>query len=251
MKNKYLLSINDLSVFLGEKNILNNLNLNIMPGEVHIIMGPNGVGKSTLARILAGDKDKYSLLSGSVFFDGDDLISLSPTDISLKGLFLSFQNPIEIPGVTNFHFFKSFINCKRKSLKLPPIENDVFLKDLKKYSSLLGIKDDLLNRSVNTDFSGGEKKKNEILQMLLLNPKLSILDEIDSGLDIDSLRSVFDAIKNFKNKESSLLIITHYSRIINYIDIDYVHIMYNGSIIKTGNKDLVNKIDETGYLNYI
>lgn len=249
MNNKKLLSISNLCVSLGEKNIINKLNLDIFFGEVHVIMGPNGVGKSTLARILAGEYVKYNI-SGSVYFDDKNLFSLSQSDISLNGLFLSFQNPVEIPGVSNIHFFKSFLNYKRKYNNIEPIDSEDFLKEVKYYMNLLDIKEELLNRFVNVDFSGGEKKKNEILQLLLLKPKLAILDEIDSGLDVDALNNVFKCLKSFSTQDNSLLIITHYGRILNYIDVDFVHIMYNGSIVKTGDKRLLDEIDESGYFPY-
>lgn len=249
MIKKKLLSVSDLVVSLGNKKIINNFNLSISPGETHVIMGPNGVGKSTLARLLAGKFDNYEL-SGSVFFDGYDLRLLSQTEISLKGLFLSFQQPVEISGVSNIHFLKSFINCKRKYSNLDPIETGEFLSIVKLHMQKLNMKEDLLNRSVNVDFSGGEKKKNEMLQMLLLNPKLVILDEIDSGLDVDALKDVFKCINSFRTNENSVLMITHYGRILNYIDVNFTHIMYNGSIVETGGKELLEKVDKSGYFPY-
>lgn len=244
-----LLSINDLCVSLENKSIINNLNLNINSGEVHIIMGPNGAGKSTLARVLAGEYVNYNI-SGSILFDFKDLLSLSVSEISLYGMFLSFQNPIEIQGVSNVQFFKSFLNFRRKHFNMDPIDNEEFLLEVKSHMKSLNMKDELLHRDVNYDFSGGEKKKNEILQLLLLNPKLSILDEVDSGLDVDSLKNVFMAINNLKSKDNSILIITHYSRISEYIDIDFVHIMNNGSLVKTGKKDLLHEINTHGYFNF-
>jgi Fe-S cluster assembly ATP-binding protein len=249
MINKKLLSIFDLCVSFGGKFVINKLKLNVSFGETHVIMGPNGVGKSTLARVLAGDYYNYNT-SGSVFFFEKDLFSLSQSDIALNGLFLSFQNPIEIPGVSNFEFFKSFLNYKRKYNNIPPIENADFLDEVRSYMSSLDMKEELLNRYVNVDFSGGEKKKNEILQMLLLKPKLAILDEIDSGLDIDALTNVFKCIKSYRSIDNSLIIITHYSRIVNYIDIDFVHVMNNGTIVKTGGKDLIYEIDKNGYSSF-
>lgn len=249
MINKQLLCVSDLSISLGEKNIINELKLNINAGEVHVVVGPNGVGKSTLARVLSGCYNGYKI-SGSLFFDNCDLLSLSQSEVALRGLFLSFQTPVEIPGVTNMHFFKSFLNIKRKYLGLDPIENDDFLLEVKSYMKQLNMREDLLSRFVNVDFSGGEKKKNEILQMMLLKPKLVILDEIDSGLDVDSLRDVFDCLKIFHNTDNAILIITHYGRILNYIDVDFVHVMCNGTIVKTGGKDLLNEIDQSGYIGY-
>lgn len=246
---KKLLCISDLSVFLNEKLIINKFNLSILPGEVHVIMGPNGVGKSTLARVLAGGYTDYKV-SGSISFNEHDLLSLSGSDISIYGLFLSFQNPVDIPGVSNMHFFKSFLNCKRKHHNLEPIETADFLSEVKSYMTSLNMKEELLNRSVNVDFSGGEKKKNEILQMLMLKPHLAILDEIDSGLDIDSLKNVFRCINLFRNKFNSILIITHYCKVSDYIDVDFVHIMCNGTIVKTGGRELFYDIDNMGYAPY-
>lgn len=249
MNIRNLLSISGLNVFLKEKKIINDLNLKILPGETHVIVGPNGVGKSTLAKILAGNFSLYKIF-GSIEFDGVDLLSLSVSDIALKGLFLSFQTPLEIPGVSNIDFFKAFLNNKRKKEKLDPIDNVDFLNKVSLFSSKLGIDDSLLKRSVNVDFSGGEKKKNEILQMLLLEPIFIVLDEIDSGLDIDSLKRVFEAITFFKDVKKSFLIITHYCRIVNYIDIDFVHVMYNGTFVKSGNKNLLYDVDKYGYSIY-
>lgn len=246
---KSLLNISNLSVSLNNKNIIDKFNLNIMPGEVHVVMGPNGVGKSTLSRVLAGDFISYNI-SGNIMFDGYDLFSLSQNEIALRGMFLSFQNPIDIPGVSNIHFFKSFLNCKRKYYNMPPIEHSDFLSDVNFYMNALGMKNELLYRSVNFDFSGGEKKKNEILQMLLLKPIFSILDEIDSGVDIDSLKLVFNCINSFKNKTNAFLIITHYCRIIDYIPIDFVHVINNGTIVKTGDSSLLYDIDKYGYTPY-
>lgn len=249
MNNNFILEISNLFVSLDDKKIINDLDLIISPGEVHVIMGPNGVGKSTLARFLAGDYINY-VFSGSVMFDGSDLFKLSKNEIALKGLFLSFQNPVDIPGVSNLDFFKSFLNYKRKFLGLEPLDNVSFLSEVKAYMKLLSMDEKLLNRFVNVDFSGGEKKKNEVLQMLLLTPKLAILDEIDSGLDVDSLKNVFNSINSFRTKENSLLIITHYVRILEYIDIDFIHVMCNGKIVKTGKKELLNDINNNGYFQF-
>lgn len=249
MNKNFILEISKLNVSLNEKDILNNFNLNISPGEVHVIMGPNGVGKSTLARFLAGDYENY-VFSGNVLLDGLNLFNLSKNEISLNGLFLSFQNPIDIPGVSNLDFFKSFLNYRRKLKNLDPLDNKVFLNEVKTYMKLLSMDEKLLNRFLNVDFSGGEKKKNEVLQMLLLKPRLSILDEIDSGLDVDSLKNVFNAINSFRTYNNSLLIITHYVRILEYIDIDFIHVMCNGKIVKTGNKELLNDINNNGYFQF-
>lgn len=241
-----LLSISNLSVCLKERVVLNKLNLDIKLGETHVIMGPNGAGKSTLAKILSGEFSNYSI-SGEVIYKNFNLFSLLPETLSLNGIFLSFQYPVEIPGLSNFQFFKSFINAKRKFEKLDPIDNNDFLFKVKKFMTALNMKEELLYRSVNEGFSGGEKKRNEILQMLLLDPTLVILDEIDSGLDVDSIKLVFDSINLFKNKNKSMLIITHYNKILDYIDVDFVHILLNGHLVKTGDKNLAFDIEKNGY----
>lgn len=246
MSDNVLLDIFKLNVSVGKKNILNGLSLSMGLGEVHVIMGPNGAGKSTLARVLVGDFDNYAI-SGRVSYDKCDLLSLTSDEIALKGVFLSFQHPVEIAGLSNFQFFKSCVNSKRKYNKMDPIDTDELLSQIKKFMKILGIKEEFLYRSVNDGFSGGEKKRNEILQMLLLNPKLIILDEIDSGLDVDSLKCVFKCINSFKSTGNSILIITHYSRILDYIDVDFVHVLSGGSIVKTGKKSLAIDIGKRGY----
>ncbi|HIH2762669.1 MAG TPA: Fe-S cluster assembly ATPase SufC [Candidatus Azoamicus sp. MARI] len=243
-----MLEISNLNVNLKEKKILTNLNIKINNGETHILMGPNGAGKSTLANILIGNFNEYNI-TGSIIYNKTNLFTLSQEEIAIKGIFLSFQHPIEIPGLSNYQFFKSFINNKRKYNKLDPMDNAELLNDIKKNMNILKINEDFINRNVNENFSGGEKKRNEILQMLLLNPNLIILDEIDSGLDVDSIKHVFDAINSFKNKNNSFLIITHYSKILDYTSIDAVHVLYNGTIIKTGEKKLALEIDKNGYSN--
>lgn len=244
--NDVLLDISNLNVKLKEKKILTNLNLQIKSGETHIIMGPNGAGKSTLANILTGNFKDYDL-TGSITYNKKNLLTLSQEEISLNGLFLSFQHPVEIPGLSNYQFFKTFINNKRKYQNLEQLDSSDLLNNIKKNMDILKINDEFINRSVNENFSGGEKKRNEILQMLLLDPNLIILDEIDSGLDIDSIKQVFAAINKIKNKNKSFLIITHYSKITEYTNIDSVHILYNGTIIKTGQKDLTEEIEKNGY----
>lgn len=246
--NNTLLEINNLCVSFINKTILKNLNLKINIGETHVIMGPNGTGKSTLANILTGNISQYQI-DGKISFLNNNLLNLSIDEISLLGIFLSFQHPIEIPGLSNLNFIKAIINTHRKNNNLEPINMPDFLKLIDKHSEELNIKKDLLNRSVNEGFSGGEKKRNEILQLMLINPKLAILDEIDSGLDVDSLQLVFKNLNMFKNKNNSLLLITHYSRILNYIDIDYVHILNNGVISASGDKNLAYLVEKNGY-NY-
>lgn len=247
MNENKLIEIKNLQVSLENKKIINDLNLSIKLGEKHVIMGPNGAGKSTLAKILTGDKKNYEI-KGKIKYDNKDLLSIEAENLSLKGIFLGFQHPPEIQGLSNFQFFKSFVNSKRKYEGLDPVNNEIFESEIKEKIKILNIKEDFLYRSINDGFSGGEKKKNEILQMMLLNPKFIILDEIDSGLDIDSLKLTFKSINSFLNKEKSLLIITHYIKIFDYIDVDFVHIMKNGKIIKTGNKSLATNINEEGYL---
>jgi Fe-S cluster assembly ATP-binding protein len=246
----HILNIKDLDVLYNEKKILDKFNLSINYGEIHVLMGPNGVGKSTLAKVLTGDLKQYKI-NGNIIYDDKDLLSLSPNELALLGIFLSFQNPIEIPGVSNSQFLKVILNNKRKSIGLDPIDNNDFSKILNEYMDLLNIKKEFLYRFVNVDFSGGEKKRNEILQMLLLDPKFIILDEIDSGLDIDSLKNIFSCINNLKSKNRSMLIITHYTKILDYIDIDYVHILSSGKILKTGDKNLAIHIQKNGYENLI
>ena len=248
MNKQNLLTISDLNVSLEKKSILQSFNLKINLGEIHVLMGPNGVGKSTLASILTGNHKTYTI-TGNIIYDKLDLLSSNPDILSLNGVFLSFQNPVEIPGLTNIQFFKSFINAKRKYEKLNPIDNKEFLLKVKGFMEILKIDEKFLYRSVNDGFSGGEKKRNEILQMLLLDPKLVILDEIDSGLDVDSLKIVFNALSSSMNANKSLLIITHYSRILDYINVDYVHVMNNGCIKKSGDKSLALDINKLGYSN--
>ena len=240
-----LLEISDLHVVAGEKEILNGLNLNIGKGEIHVIMGPNGAGKSTLANVILNNPE-YKKVSGTVNFDGEDISNLSTDKIAKKGIFMSFQSPEEIPGISTFNFLK----VAKNKIEDKPVK--VFeLKDtVKKYMDELNMNSKLIDRNLNVGFSGGEKKKNEILQMLVLNPKLAILDETDSGLDVDAVKAVSKGIEMYKNSENAVLIITHNMRILESLKVDYVHILVDGKIVKTGAAELVNEIDENGFGKY-
>ena len=241
-----MLEIKNLNVSVEDKLILNNLNLSLGKGQVHAIMGPNGSGKSTIAHTLAG-KPNYDVNSGEVSFNGEDLLSKDPYERSLDGLFLAFQYPIELPGVTNASYLKQIVNAHRKSKKETPIDAGEFLQILKEKSKRLDIPMNMHSRFVNTGFSGGEKKKNEVLQMDLLDPSLIIMDETDSGLDVDALKSTAEAINKLRNSDRTFLIITHYLRLLEYIEPDFVHVFQNGSVIETGDKSLASKIDQEGY----
>ena len=241
-----MLEIKNLNVSIEDKLIINDLNLTIKPGEVHAIMGPNGSGKSTIAHTLTG-KSGYEVESGSATFNGKDLLEMSPTDRSLEGLFLAFQYPTEIPGVANATYLRQIMNAHRKHRGEDPIDAGKFLKLLKEKSEELGIQNDMHKRFVNTGFSGGEKKKNEVLQMDLLDPKLIIMDETDSGLDVDALKVTADAVNQMKSKNRSLIIVTHYLRLLEYIKPDFVHIFQNGKIIESGDSSLASRIDKEGY----
>jgi Fe-S cluster assembly ATP-binding protein len=226
--------------------ILKGINLQINSGEVHAIMGPNGAGKSTLASVVAG-KEEYEVTEGEILFDGNDIVEDAPEDRSHKGIFLSFQYPVEIPGVTVTNFIKTAINENRKSHGLENMPAKEMLALIKENSEKLGIKRDFLSRSLNQGFSGGEKKRNEIFQMMMLNPKLAILDETDSGLDIDALRIVADGVNSFRSEGNAVLLITHYQRLLDYIQPDFVHVLADGKIIKTGDKSLALELEEKGY----
>ena len=241
-----MLEIKKLNVSVEENKILNDLTLSIKTGEVHAIMGPNGSGKSTIAHTLAGNPN-YQVESGSISFNGSDLLDMEPTERSLAGLFLAFQYPIEIPGVTNASYLRQILNSHRKNQGKDPIDAAEFLKLLKEKSAYLKIPMEMHSRFVNTGFSGGEKKKNEVLQMDLLDPKLIIMDETDSGLDVDALKVTADAVNQMKSKNRSLIIVTHYLRLLEYIKPDFVHIFQNGKIIESGDSSLASRIDKEGY----
>jgi len=241
-----MLKIENLQARIEEKEILRGINLDIKPGEVHAIMGPNGSGKSTLASVLAGRED-YEVTGGSVDFLGKDLLELSPEERAKEGLFLAFQYPVEIPGVSTTNFMKTALNEKRKYHGLDPLDAAQFLKLMKEKMKLVQIDQALLSRSLNEGFSGGEKKRNEIFQMAMLEPKLAILDETDSGLDIDALRIVANGVNQLRSKDNAFLVVTHYQRLLEYIVPDYVHVLYKGRIVKSGTKDLALELEERGY----
>lgn len=241
-----MLSISNLQASIGDKQILKGINLEIKPGEVHAIMGPNGSGKSTLASVLAGRED-YDVTGGSVNFDGKDLLDMSAEVRAAEGIFLAFQYPIEIPGVSTTNFLKTALNEIRKYRGLDPLDAVQFLKLMKERMKFVNIDQSLLSRSLNEGFSGGEKKRNEIFQMAMLEPKLAILDETDSGLDIDALRIVAEGVNKLRSPERSAIVVTHYQRLLDYIVPDYVHVLYKGRIVKSGTKELAYELEEKGY----
>jgi Fe-S cluster assembly ATP-binding protein len=243
---KEFLNIKNLSVSVDEKIIINNLNLKINKGEIHTIMGPNGSGKSTLSNVLAG-KNGYNVTGGDILFYEENLLDFSPDERANKGIFLAFQYPVEIPGVTNINFIKTAMDSNREYQGLDPLKPGDFLKLIKEKAELLGIPEDRLKRQLNVGFSGGEKKRNEALQLMMLNPSLAILDETDSGLDVDAFKVVADAINSTRSKDNSMLIITHYQRLLERIQPDIVHVFVNGSIIESGGPELANEIEKNGY----
>ena len=241
-----MLSIKNLHAGIEEKKILKGINLEINAGEVHAIMGPNGSGKSTLASVLAGRTD-FAVTEGSVEFLHKDLLELSPEERAGEGIFLAFQYPIEIPGLTTTNFIKTAVNEVRKYRGEGPLDAVQFLKLMKEKMALMNIDQSLLSRSLNEGFSGGEKKRNEIFQMAMLQPRLAILDETDSGLDIDAIRIVANGVNKIKSKENAVLVVTHYQRLLDYIVPDFVHVLYNGRIVKSGTKELALELEERGY----
>ncbi|NQX39561.1 Fe-S cluster assembly ATP-binding protein [Pedobacter steynii] len=241
-----MLSIKNIHANIEGKEILKGINLEIKAGEVHAIMGPNGSGKSTLASVLAG-REEYEVTEGEVTFLEKDLLELSTEDRAREGLFLAFQYPVEIPGVSTTNFIKAAVNEKRKYQGEEPLDAVAFLKIMKQKMALVEIDQSLLSRSINEGFSGGEKKRNEVFQMAMLEPKLAILDETDSGLDIDALRIVANGINKLRNENRAILLITHYQRLLDYIQPDYVHVLYNGKIVKSGTKELALELEDKGY----
>ena len=241
-----MLEIKDLKVSIEDKEILKGINLKVEAGEVHAIMGPNGSGKSTLASALAG-RDYFDITHGKILYEGKDLTELSPEDRAREGIFLGFQYPVEIPGVSVVNFLRTAINSMREYRNQDPLPAGDFLKLMREKKKVVEIDSDLTNRSVNEGFSGGEKKKNEVFQMALLEPKLAILDETDSGLDIDALRIVSNGVNNLRSPENATIIITHYQRLLDYIVPDFVHVLYKGRIVKSGDKSLAKELEEHGY----
>jgi Fe-S cluster assembly ATP-binding protein len=241
-----MLEIQNLHARVAGKEILKGIDLSVGAGEVHAIMGPNGSGKSTLAQVLAG-RDLYEVTEGKVLFEGKDLLEMSPEERAQAGLFMAFQYPVEIPGVSNLYFLKAALNTIRKNRGLPELDAMDFLALVKDRMKWMQMDENLLNRPVNTGFSGGEKKRNEIFQMAVLEPKLAILDETDSGLDIDALRIVAQGVNRMRSPERSIIVVTHYQRILNYITPDYVHVLAEGRIVRSGGRELAHELEEKGY----
>ncbi len=241
-----MLKIKNLKASIEDKEILKGINLEINPGEVHAIMGPNGSGKSTLSSVIAG-KEEFTMTDGEILFEGEDLSELDPEERAHKGIFLSFQYPVEIPGVSVTNFMKASINAHRKAQGLEDMPAKDMLKMIREKSEMLEIDRKFLSRSLNQGFSGGEKKRNEIFQMAMLNPKLAILDETDSGLDIDALKVVANGVNKLRSEDNAVLLITHYQRLLDYIVPDFVHVMVDGKIVKSGTKELAYELEERGY----
>jgi len=241
-----MLSIKNLHASIGDKEILKGINLEVKAGEIHAIMGPNGAGKSTLASIIAGNEN-YEVTEGEISLEGEDLSELAPEERAHKGVFLSFQYPVEIPGVSVTNFMRTAINETRKANGQDEMPANEMLKVIREKSELLEIDRKFLSRSLNEGFSGGEKKRNEIFQMAMLEPKIAILDETDSGLDIDALRIVANGVNKLKSDKNAIVVITHYQRLLDYIVPDFVHVLYNGKIVKSGGKELAHELEEKGY----
>ena len=241
-----MLEITNLQVRGGTKDILRGINLNVKKGEVHAIMGPNGSGKSTLARALAGHPE-IEVTGGTITYEGKDLVALSPEDRAREGVFMAFQYPVEIPGVNNAYFLKAAINAHRKHRGLPELDAMEFMSLVKEKAKILHLDPSLLSRPVNEGFSGGEKKRNEIFQMAVLEPKLAVLDETDSGLDIDALKAVAEGVNEMRSPDRAIVVITHYQRLLNYIEPDFVHVLQDGRIVRSGGKDLALHLEEKGY----
>jgi Fe-S cluster assembly ATP-binding protein len=241
-----MLKIKDLRVSVEDREILRGFDLEVAAGEVHAIMGPNGSGKSTLAYVLAG-REGYEVTGGEVVYDGQDLLAMEPEERAAAGVFLAFQYPVEIPGVANMYFLRTALNSLRRARGQDEIDAASFMKLVRERAKLVGVKQDLLKRSVNFGFSGGEKKRNEILQMAVLEPRLAILDETDSGLDIDALRTVADGVNSLRSPERAIVVITHYQRLLNYIVPDRVHVLLDGRIVRSGGRELALELEESGY----
>ncbi len=241
-----MLEINNLHARVEGKEILKGVSLSVKPGELHVIMGPNGAGKSTLANVLAG-RDKFEVTQGEIQFNGQSLIEMLPEHRAGEGMFLSFQYPVAIPGVNNMYFLKAAVNAVRKYRGESELEAVTFLKMIREKLKVVELDDSFIHRPVNEGFSGGEKKRNEILQMISLEPKLAILDETDSGLDIDALRIIAEGINNYRNKDRAFILITHYQRMLNYMKPDFIHVLMDGKIVKSGPKELAHELEEKGY----
>jgi Fe-S cluster assembly ATP-binding protein len=241
-----MLKIKDLRVSVEGREILRGFNLEVAAGEVHAIMGPNGSGKSTLAYVLAG-REGYEVSGGEVWYDGQDLLAMEPEERAAAGVFLAFQYPVEIPGVANMYFLRTALNSLRRARGQDEIDAASFMKLVRERAKLVGVKQELLKRSVNFGFSGGEKKRNEILQMAVLEPRLAILDETDSGLDIDALRTVADGVNSLRSRERAIVVITHYQRLLNYIVPDRVHVLLDGRVVRSGGRELALELEESGY----
>ena len=244
-----MLEVKNLHVQVDDKEILKGMDITVAPGEVHSIMGPNGSGKSTLAQVLAG-RETYDVTEGEITFQGKDLLDLEPEERACEGIFLAFQYPVEIPGVANTYLLREALNAKREYRNEKPLKHVEFGKLAREKMKALGIDEDLLKRSVNTGFSGGEKKRNEIFQMQILEPSLAVLDETDSGLDIDALKIVANGVNSMRNTGRSFIVITHYQRLLNYIVPDFVHVMVDGKIVKSGGKELAQELEEKGYADF-